>query len=169
MVICIVPVCRSSECLHKASNDPKTYGGRVQGIRQEVFHLPSFLNTVDVHNKLAVGPRIVSGVYICSLSLKMWFDFLAMAETNAYLLYARRHKLTSDEHCHALLEQELLRRAQEDAVAVEEEAGVNTRRSEERGSGVASVSSKPCAAGCLTGSSGMHRCGIQRSTATAHA
>jgi hypothetical protein len=102
----------------------------------------SFFNAVDVHNKLSVGPRSVSSVCVGSLPLKLWLSFVAIAETNAYLLYARHHKLTSEQYCHADfkadLEKELLKRAQEDAVAVEEEAGVSTRRSEERVRGVAS-------------------------------
>jgi hypothetical protein len=57
----------------------------------------SFLNGLDVHNKLAVGPRIASSVCVSSLPLKLWLSFLAMlSETNAFLLYARHHKLTSD-------------------------------------------------------------------------
>jgi hypothetical protein len=61
----------------------------------------SLFNAVDVHNKLPVGPRSVSGVCVGSLPLKLWLSFLAFAETNAYLLYARHHKLTSDQYSHA--------------------------------------------------------------------
>jgi hypothetical protein len=62
----------------------------------------SFLNGLDVHNKLAVGPRSASSVCVGSLPLKLWLSFLAMlAETNAFLLYARHHKLASDQYCHA--------------------------------------------------------------------
>jgi hypothetical protein len=101
----------------------------------------SFFNAVDVHNKLAVGPRSVSGVCVGSLPFILWLSFLGIAETIAYLLYARHHKLTSDQYSHAEfeidLEKELLKRAHENAVDVEEEARVSTRRSRESDSGVA--------------------------------
>jgi hypothetical protein len=34
----------------------------------------SFFNAVDVHNKLAVGPRSVSGLCVGSLPLKLWLS-----------------------------------------------------------------------------------------------
>jgi hypothetical protein len=98
-----------------------------------------FSTPLDVHNKLAVGPRSVSSVCVGSLPLKLWLSLVALAETNAYLIYIKHHKLSSDRYNHSDfkidLEKELLKRAQEDAADVEEDAGITTRAS------VASVSS----------------------------
>jgi hypothetical protein len=88
-----------------------------------------------VHNKLAVGPRSVSSGCVGSLLLKLWLSLVALVETNAYLLYIKHHKLTSDRSGHNQsdfkgdLEEELLKRSQEDAVDVEEDAGITTRAS----------------------------------------
>jgi hypothetical protein len=98
----------------------------------------SFLNAVDGH-KLPVGPRSVSGVCVGSLPFKLCLSFLAIAETNVFLLYARHHKLTSDQYSHADFKvdsEELLKRAHKSAVDVDEQDRVTTRRSRESDSGV---------------------------------
>jgi hypothetical protein len=46
----------------------------------------SNFNAVDVHNKLAVGPRSVCNMGANLLPLKLWLSMLAIAETNAYLM-----------------------------------------------------------------------------------
>jgi hypothetical protein len=75
----------------------------------------SNFNAVDVHNKLAVGPRSVCNVATTSLPLRLWLSMLACAETNAYLMYMHHHKLSSEQYSHgdfkADLERELLQRA----------------------------------------------------------
>jgi hypothetical protein len=89
-------------------------------------------NAVDVHNELAVGPRSVHDIGVNSLELKLWLSLLAFAETNAYCLYAKHHKLTSDRYCHEDFKQdlraELLLRAHSDMQEEAQEAGgVSTR------------------------------------------
>jgi hypothetical protein len=95
----------------------------------------SFFNAVDVHNKLAVGPRSVCKVVVGSLPLKLWLGLLALAETNAYLVYIKHKKYTSEMYSHpdfkADLEEDLLKRAQEGDASSEEATGVRTRRSDE--------------------------------------
>jgi hypothetical protein len=95
-----------------------------------------------VHNKLAVGPRRVSSGCVGSLPLKLWLSLVALAETNVYLLYIKHHKLTSDRHNHSDfkgdLDKELLKRSQEDAADMEEDAGITT------GASVAIVYSGNC-------------------------
>jgi hypothetical protein len=58
----------------------------------------SNFNAVDVHNKLAVGPRSVCNVATNSLPLKLWLSLVACAETNAYLMYVHLNKLTSEQY-----------------------------------------------------------------------
>jgi hypothetical protein len=53
------------------------------------------LNAVDVHNKLALGPRSLCTVGANSLLLKIFLALVAIAETNAYLTYMDLKKLTS--------------------------------------------------------------------------
>jgi hypothetical protein len=76
----------------------------------------SHFNAVDVHNKLAVGPRSVNNVGANHLMLKLWLSMVAVAETNAYLTYVNAKKLTSDQYSHpdfkVDLAHELLQRAQ---------------------------------------------------------
>jgi hypothetical protein len=76
----------------------------------------SNFNAVDVHNKLAVGPRSVCNMGANLLPLKLWLSMLAIAETNADLVYVMHHKLTSERYNHADfkvdVERALLHRAQ---------------------------------------------------------
>jgi hypothetical protein len=69
---------------------------------------------VDVHNKLCVGPRSVCILGGNQFLLKLWLAMVAIAETNAYLTYAKLKKLSSDLYSHPDfkidLEQELLSR-----------------------------------------------------------
>jgi hypothetical protein len=93
----------------------------------------SNFNAVDVHNKLAVGPRRVCIVASSSLPLKLFLYLTACAETNAYLMYMQHHKLSS-EACNNSdfkldLERELFQLAQEDCPVSEEEAEVHKHRS----------------------------------------
>jgi hypothetical protein len=53
----------------------------------------TYFNAVDVHNKLAVGPRSLVSVGANHLLLKLWLSMIAMAETNAYLTYVKVKKL----------------------------------------------------------------------------
>jgi hypothetical protein len=77
----------------------------------------SNFNAMDVHNKLAVGPRSVCSMRANSLPLKLWLSMLAIAKTNAHLVYVKHHKLTSERYNHADskvdLEHALLHRAQQ--------------------------------------------------------
>jgi hypothetical protein len=47
----------------------------------------TFFNAVDLHNKLAVGPRSVSSVCVGSLPLKLRLSLVALAETNAHRVH----------------------------------------------------------------------------------
>jgi hypothetical protein len=58
----------------------------------------TFFNAVDVHNKLALGPRSATAMCAKSLPLKIWLATLAMAATNAYLAYSKAAKLTSEDY-----------------------------------------------------------------------
>jgi hypothetical protein len=90
----------------------------------------SSFNAVDVHNKLAVGPRSVCNVASSSLPLKLFLYLIACAETNAHLMYMHHHKLSSETYNHSDfkldLERELFQLAQEDCAVSEEEAEVQT-------------------------------------------
>jgi hypothetical protein len=96
------------------------------------FVYRSNFNAVDVHNKLSVGPRSVASVGANSLLLKLFLSIVAFAETNAYLMYARHHKLKSEMYNHADfkldLERALLQRAQQATQGSEVETRVETRR-----------------------------------------
>jgi hypothetical protein len=46
----------------------------------------SSFNIVDIHNKLALGPRSMSTIGTDHLLLKLFLKLLEMAETNAYLV-----------------------------------------------------------------------------------
>jgi hypothetical protein len=95
----------------------------------------SYFNAVDVHNKLCVGPRSVCSVGGNHLLLKLWLAMVAIAETNAYLTYAKLKKLSSDQYSHPDfkidLSQELLRRGQQTGQSAEEEEFPRTRSSTE--------------------------------------
>jgi hypothetical protein len=92
----------------------------------------STFNAVDVHNKLAMGPRSVARLGANSLPLKLFLTMVALAETNAYLLYMHLNKLSSDRYSHADfkvdLETELLKRAHT-RKEEDEDKGPQTRRS----------------------------------------
>jgi hypothetical protein len=112
---------------------------RWQGELQQpdVHHIyRSNFNAVDVHNKLAVGPRSVCNMGAKARPLKPWLSMLAIAETNAYLMYVKHHKLTSERYNHAGfkvdLECALLHRAQQLSGDSGEEAVVRTRLSHDR-------------------------------------
>jgi len=96
----------------------------------------SHFNAVDVHNKLAVGPRSVNNVGANHLMLKLWLSMVAIAETNAYLTYVNAKKLTSDQYSHpdfkVDLVHELLQRAQQTGETAEEEGAPRTRGSIEQ-------------------------------------
>jgi hypothetical protein len=64
------------------------------------IYLSNF-NAVDVHNKLAICPRSACNMGANSLPLKLWLSMLAIAETNAYLVCVKHHKLTSERYHHA--------------------------------------------------------------------
>jgi hypothetical protein len=91
----------------------------------------SHFNAVDVHNKLCVGPRSVCSVGGNFLLLKLWLAMVAIAETNAYLTYAKLKKLSSDQYSHPDfkidLEQELLQRGQQTGQIAKEEEFPRTR------------------------------------------
>jgi hypothetical protein len=106
---------------------------------------------VDVHNKLSVGLRSVCSVGANSLVLKVFLSVAASAETNAYLMYIRHHKLTSDVYNHADfkvdLERGLLQHAQQAQQATdggERETGVVTRRSRDSMATGAAVVQRKC-------------------------
>jgi hypothetical protein len=61
----------------------------------------TYFNAVDVNNKLALGPRSVSSLSSTSLPLKIWLATLAIGGASAYLMYAKRAKLTSDAYSHS--------------------------------------------------------------------
>jgi hypothetical protein len=74
----------------------------------DVHHLyRTNFNSVDVHNKLAVGPRSVNDIGVNSLELKLWLNLFAFAETNACCVFAKHHKLASDKYCHEDFKQDL--------------------------------------------------------------
>jgi hypothetical protein len=91
----------------------------------------SHFNAVDVHNKLAVGPRSVNSVGANHLMLKLWLSMVAIAETNAYLTYVNAKNLISDQYSHldfkADLVHELLQCAQQAGETAEEEGAPRTR------------------------------------------
>jgi hypothetical protein len=96
----------------------------------------SNFNAVDVHNKLAVGPRSVCNLGADLLTLKLWLSMLAIAETNAYFVYVEHHKLTSERYSHSDfkvdLKRALLHRAQQLSQDSGEEAVVRTRLPHDR-------------------------------------
>jgi hypothetical protein len=111
----------------------------------------SKFNAVDVHDKLSVGPHSVCSVGANSLVLKLFLSVVAFAEANAYLMYIRHHKLTSDVYNHADfkvdLERGLLQHAQQAQKATdggEREAGVVTRRSRDSVATGAAVVQRKC-------------------------
>ena len=88
---------------------------------------------MDIHNKLAVGPRSINSVGANHLLLKIWLTMVAMCETNAYLMYTKHKKLTSEKYSHGDfkldLERALIQRACALEMDVPEEAGTRARRS----------------------------------------
>jgi hypothetical protein len=64
-------------------------------------------NAVDVHNRLALGPRSVCTVDENHLHLKILLALVAIAETNAYLTYMDLKKLTSAQYSHGDLKMDL--------------------------------------------------------------
>jgi hypothetical protein len=115
-------------------------------LRQPNLHFiyRSFFNAVDVHNKLALGPRSVCSVGANHLLLKIWLAAVGIAETNAFLLYCKAKKLTSEVYSHGDfkldLSRELLQRAAKLAAESDTEvemAGPSTRTSRESNQQVA--------------------------------
>jgi hypothetical protein len=110
----------------------------------DVHHLyGTNFNSVDVHNKLAVGPRSVNAIVVKSLDLKRWLSLFAFAETNAYCAVAKHHTLTSDKYCHKDFRQDLrtellLRVHNHMEENVEESGGLSTRRQANMVQGVSS-------------------------------
>jgi hypothetical protein len=47
----------------------------------------SYFNAVDIHNKLAMGPRSLCRIGASHLMLKLWLAVVAMCKTNAHLTY----------------------------------------------------------------------------------
>jgi hypothetical protein len=117
-------------------------------LQQPIVHYiyRTHFNAVDVHNKLAVGPRSVCKVLVGGLPFKIWLGLLAMAETNAYLLYVKHKKFTSEQYSHPDfkedLMQDLLQVAQTSNEDSEEATGVRTRRSDDSVASGAPVGSK---------------------------
>jgi hypothetical protein len=101
-------------------------------LKQPMIHYTyrSSFNAVDIHSKLALGPRSMSKIGTDHLLLKVFLKLLAMAEINAYLVYKDRKKLTSDEYCHgdfkADLERRLLRLAQQEEAVAKEAPAMET-------------------------------------------
>jgi hypothetical protein len=48
------------------------------------FIYRTFFNAVDVHNKVAVGPRSACSIGANNLLLKVWLASVAISETNAF-------------------------------------------------------------------------------------
>jgi hypothetical protein len=99
-------------------------------------------NAVDVHNTLALGPRSLSSVGGNHLLLTLWLAMVAIAETNAFLLYTRAKKLTSSEYSQGDfkldLVNELLQQAcKEEAHADSEDEQCRPSRCSSAGSAVA--------------------------------
>jgi hypothetical protein len=94
------------------------------------------LNAVNVHSKLAVGPRSVCNMGAKSLPLKLKLSMLAIAETNDYVVYVKPHELTSERYDRADfnvdLERALLQRAQQLSGDSGKGAVVRTRLSHDR-------------------------------------
>jgi hypothetical protein len=67
----------------------------------------------------------MSDVGLNSLPFKLWMAFVALAETNAYLMYVHHHQLSSEGYSHAdfklQLEREWLVCAQQGGLGSEEE------------------------------------------------
>jgi hypothetical protein len=61
----------------------------------------TFFNAVDVHNKLALGPRSTASLATNSLLLKVWLATLCMASANGYQMYLKAKKLTTDTYSHS--------------------------------------------------------------------
>jgi len=83
----------------------------------------TFFNAVDVHNKLALGPRSVCSVGANHLLLKLWLAVVAIAETNAFLLYSRAKKLTTSEYSHGDFKLDLVHELLQQACKEEADAG----------------------------------------------
>jgi hypothetical protein len=95
---------------------------RWQGeLHQPMIHAEyrSSFNAVDVHNKLALGPRSVCSVGASHLLLKIFLALVAIAETNAYLTYMDIKKLTSSEYSHGDFKRDLERGLLERAARVQ--------------------------------------------------
>jgi hypothetical protein len=69
----------------------------------------TYFNTVDVHNKLALGPHSVCIVGADSLQLKIFLALVAVAESNTYrgLMYVDLKKPTSAEYSHDYIKTDL--------------------------------------------------------------
>jgi hypothetical protein len=83
-----------------ADGDLVRWHGKLEQPDAHYIYRSNF-NAVDVHNKLAVGPRSVCSVGANSLVLKFFLSVVAFAETDAYLMYVKHHKLSSDEYNHS--------------------------------------------------------------------
>jgi hypothetical protein len=98
-------------------------------LRQPVVHAEyrSLFNAVDVHNKLALGPRSFCSVGANHLILKVFLALVGMAETNAYLTYMDLNKMSSTQYSHgdfkSDLERELLVHAAKMGTGQEQEEG----------------------------------------------
>jgi hypothetical protein len=75
-------------------------------------------NTVDVHNKLALGPRSLCTVGANHLLLKIFLALVAIAETIAYLTYINLKKLTSETYSRGDFKADLKRGLLECAAAM---------------------------------------------------
>jgi hypothetical protein len=99
-------------------------------LRQPNLHFKylSFFDAVDVHCKLALGPRSVCSVGANHLLLKSWLATVGIAETRAFLLYCTAKKLTSEVYSHGDfkldLSPELLQHAAKLAAESDSEGGM---------------------------------------------
>jgi hypothetical protein len=95
-----VPVVTRRRLYMDADGDLVRWHGK---LRQPDAHYicRSNFNAVDVYNKLATGPQSICSVGANSLVSKLFLSVDAFAETNAYLMYVKHHKLSWDEYNHS--------------------------------------------------------------------